>query len=193
MLEIPDGQTAPQTFTKAFSPSTIGPVGQVRTKNQHAQDHGQEQRAKQWKGLTSIMEGQLEQAVEHLLQALRDEPNNPESHYNLGLALLGRDEDDRARKHFAEAVRLRPNMLLGWYNLGRANANLDRSDEAIESFKRALAVEPSQTRSYVELGKALVAQGNREEAIRYYRHGLKAASQLAPIAKALDEIDSEPQ
>ena len=85
MLEIPDGQTAPQTFTKAFSPSTIGPVGQVRTKNQHAQDHGQEQRAKQWKGLTSIMEGQLEQAVEHLLQALRDEPNNPESHYNLGV------------------------------------------------------------------------------------------------------------
>ena len=150
-------------------------------------------RAKQWQGLTSIMAGQLEEAIEQILQALREDPNSPESHYNLGLALLGRDEDDRARKHFAEAVRLRPNMLLGWYYLGRANANLDRLDEATESFRRALAVEPSHTRSYLEIGKALVAQGDRAEAERYYRHGLKVARQLSPIAKALDELESSPK
>jgi len=42
------------------------------------------------------------------------------------------------------------------------------------------------------IGQALIKKGDREEAMRYYQHGLQAASRIAPIAQALDKLNSSP-
>ena len=143
--------------------------------------------------MTSIGLSRLGEAEEQLLQVLRDHPNSPEAHYNLGLALLGQDEDERARKSFEQAIQLRPNLALAWYYLGRANKNLNRLDEAIDSFQRTLSIEPAHTRAYLELGQALIDKGDPDAARRLYRHGLKVASRLAPIAQAIDKLENASQ
>ena len=118
---------------------------------------------------------------------MQQDPNRPEANYNLGLLLIGKDQYAEAVTRFETAVKARSNMAPAWYYLGYANGKLNRLNEAFVSYRRTLQIEPSHARAYVGVGQILIQQGNRDEAIRYYRHGLKVASQLAPIAKALDD------
>ena len=143
--------------------------------------------AREWLGLALLADRKLDEAHEQLRQVLQQDPNRPEANYNLGLLLIWKDQYAEAVTHFETAVKARSNMALAWYYLGYANGKLNRLNEAFVSYRRTLQIEPAHTRAYVGVGQVLIQQGNRDEAIRYYRHGLKVASQLAPIAKALDD------
>ena len=150
------------------------------------QDAGNLQ-AREWLGLALLADRKLDEAHEQLRQVLQQDPNRPEANYNLGLLLIGKDQYAEAVTRFETAVKARSNMAPAWYYLGYANGKLNRLNEAFVSYRRTLQIEPSHARAYVGVGQILIQQGNRDEAIRYYRHGLKVASQLAPIAKALDD------
>ena len=124
---------------------------------------------------------------------MKQNPDRPEAHYNLGLLLIGKVQYAEATAHLEKAAKARSNMAPAWYYLGYTNAKLNRLNEAFVSYRRTLQIEPSHTRAYVGIGQILIQQGNRDEAIRYYRHGLKVAAQLAPIAKALDDLLASPK
>ena len=149
--------------------------------------------AKEWFGLSLLTQDKVDEAIAELSRSLEEDPGSPEAHYNLGLALLRKDRYEEARLQFEQAIAARPNMAPAWYYLGRANASLNHIDEAIRGYQRVLEIEPSHTRAYLEIGRHLIEEGNRDEALRYYRHGLRVASRLAPIAKALDEARSSLQ
>ena len=102
--------------------------------------------------------------------------------------LVAKERYEEAVDQFQRAIKARPNMVTAWYYLGYTNAKLKRFSDAVHSYRRTLEIEPSHTRAYLGIGQALLSTGNREEALRYYRHGLKVASRLAPIARALDEV-----
>lgn len=149
--------------------------------------------AKEWFGLSLLTQDKVDEAIEKLSEALEEDPGSPEGHYNLGLAFFRKDRYEEARLQFEQAIAARPNMAPAWYYLGRANAGLNHIDEAIRGYRRVLEIEPSHTRAYVEIGRQLLKKGNREEALLYYQQGLKVASRIAPIAKALDEARSSLQ
>jgi len=48
------------------------------------------------------------EAIQHYEISLRLNPNNPEGHYNLGMALLRNSRRLEAVKHLNEAIRLKP-------------------------------------------------------------------------------------
>ena len=151
------------------------------------------QQAREWLGLSLLARRQLDEAQEQFQEVLKQNPNRPEAHYNLGLLLIGKDQYAEAAAHLEKAAKARSNMAPAWYYLGYTNAKLNRLNEAFVSYRRTLQIEPSHTRAYVGIGQILIQQGNRDEAIRYYRHGLKVAAQLAPIAKALDDVLASPK
>jgi tetratricopeptide (TPR) repeat protein len=61
-------------------------------------------------GITLGVSGDTEKAIVQFETALRLEPNNPDTHFNLAEALIARGQNVRAKEQLTEALRLRP----GW-------------------------------------------------------------------------------
>jgi tetratricopeptide (TPR) repeat protein len=117
--------------------------------------------------------GRTEEAIEHLLQALRLKPDYAIAHYNLGTALgkLGRTEE--AIEHLLQALRLKPDYVEGHYNLGTALSKLGRTEEAIKHLLQALRLKPDYAEAHSSLGVALYKQGRTEEAIEHLLQALR--------------------
>ena len=53
-------------------------------------------------------EGKLDEAVSQYEEALRLNTDNPEAHFNLGMALVRSGKNAEAASHLREALRLKP-------------------------------------------------------------------------------------
>src|SRR5262249_53157092 len=100
--------------------------------------------------------GQFTEAERHYRNALRDLPNDPVVHFNLGAALYqqgegakeGKDRDqllDAAEKEFRLATDASDVHVkaAAHYDLGNTLYARRRIPEAIEEFKRALRLDPT--------------------------------------------------
>ena len=87
-------------------------------------------------------------------RALRSDPNNAATHFNLGFALgkLGRHAD--AVVALREATRLRPGLDRAWYGLGMAQAALGRHAEAAAALHEAASLQPMNPHAWYALGMA---------------------------------------
>jgi Flp pilus assembly protein TadD len=66
----------------------------------------------------------FDEAIRHLEQSLRLNPNNADAHNELGALLANRGEIAEAIPHFEQALRLDPNHAGARENLRRARALL---------------------------------------------------------------------
>jgi len=81
-----------------------------------AQQRPEDGVAHQQLGYRFLVSQQFDQAIAELREALRLDPNVPETHNDLGLALVGKGDLDGACEEFRAAVRLSPH-----YAEARAN------------------------------------------------------------------------
>ena len=109
---------------------------------------------------------------------VRSQPADPLAHYNLGVALLSRDQPEAATRHFETAIGLDPDYPSALINLGVALGMLGRNDEAIVRLTEALRSTPDDADVHFNLGTALVETGRLSEGIGHYER----ARQLAPQA-----------
>jgi tetratricopeptide (TPR) repeat protein len=125
--------------------------------------------------------GAVDEAIHHLQQALRANPDYAEAHDNMGLALQmsGRFEDAVA-SHRA-ALRLEPTFAEAHNNLGTALQGLGRVDEAAAEFREAIRLRPHHPQAHVNLGHLLVQSGHPEEAVSHYRDALRVDGTLANV------------
>ncbi len=93
-------------------------------------------------GLTFARDGQIAQAIPHLVTATRLDPGFAEAHGNLGAALLSTGRPADAVPELTTAMRLRPGYDVVQLNLARAFAALDRRDDAIRELDQLLARAP---------------------------------------------------
>ena len=66
--------------------------------------------------------GRLPEAIEHLQQALRLNPDYIEAYINLGLTLVKAGRLQEAIEHYQQALRLNPDYVEAHINLGNALA-----------------------------------------------------------------------
>ena len=96
---------------------------------------------------------QLDEAAAHLKESLRLNPNNAETHNDMGSALqrMGRFED--AIVEHRQALQLNPNLLRAHYNLGLAAHQLGRFDEAAAEYREVIRLQPNnaEARRYLSL------------------------------------------
>lgn len=95
------------------------------------------------------------------------------AHYNLGIALAGRNELDEAMACFREAIRIKPRLEGAYNNLGLALAKLGKINEAIANYLEELRINPECENAHNNLGNALVRQGKIDDAILYYSGALR--------------------
>lgn len=108
--------------------------------------------------------GRRAEGIEHLNEALRNEPYFFEAHNSLGAALTEEKRLDEALAHFEIALRLHPDSAKVHSNMGAALGMMGRLDEATVHLNEALRIDPSYPNTHLNLGIILLREGKNDEA-----------------------------
>lgn len=92
-------------------------------------------------GFSLGSQGQLAQAVETYKLSVASNPQNADTHYELGSCYFRLGNKKAALESLKNAVRLRPNLANGWRELGQLLAKED-DGEALLCFRRAVELAP---------------------------------------------------
>src|SRR5438093_4072894 len=95
---------------------------------------------------------QWDYAIEKYQQVLRLEPNDPDTHYNLALALKYKGEPQAAVKAFEAALHLKPRWVDAHFGLGATYYTLHNQSEALHEFRSVLELNPKHARAHYFLG-----------------------------------------
>jgi Flp pilus assembly protein TadD len=120
-----------------------------------------------------MQEGDIPQAIIHLQEAARLEPNLAEAHSQLGSALFLAGRKEESIKEFELTLLLNPLHTQAQCNLGVALQAVGRLPEAIIHLQEAVRLRPDYAEAQNDLGGALAASGRLEEAIVHLREAVR--------------------
>jgi tetratricopeptide (TPR) repeat protein len=100
-------------------------------------------------------------------------PNTASPHYNLGMALMEKDDNIGARREFETALKFSPGLTNAIYNIAGTYVLEDRIDEAIERYNEVLKIIPGYARAYSALAYMYIKKGDLNRAFEFYHEGLK--------------------
>ena len=132
------------------------------------------------KASSAAAKGDRAKAIRHLLQAVREQPEFFEAHYNLGVHYQALEQWENAIRAYLRAIELRSNTARPNFNLAVIYHNQGKLDQAIQRYRQALEYDPSFAEAHQALGEARFQQG------RYYaaEQHLETATRLAPARAA---------
>ncbi len=133
-----------------------------------------------------LVRGEVDEAMEHLQEAVRIDPNHAESHSNLGVALARRGRSTEAIDHYREALRLDPRQTQAYSNLGNALLQQGQIREAIVQFEKGLSIDPADPQARTNLAGALLRDGRIDEAIAELEQVLRVTPDFQPARRNLE-------
>jgi predicted TPR repeat methyltransferase len=136
-------------------------------------------------GIIAIQTGQPEQAIEPLQRAIAAQPDVPEYHNNLGLALQRAARLDEALSAFERAIALKPALADAHYNLAVAARAAGQAARAERAYRAALEHDARLASAYIELGALLQSERRLDDAAVIYRRALAIRDDYAPILSNL--------
>jgi tetratricopeptide (TPR) repeat protein len=128
------------------------------------------------------LQGRPDDAVRHLVAAVKMQPHLRAPRLELGRVYLASGQLDEAREQYQTVLRLSPDrdeQSVALLNLGFIAARQNRSQEAASRFRDVLAIDPANGRAHFQLG--LIAQMSHDApaAINHYRVALAAGAESA--------------
>ena len=125
------------------------------------------------RGMLRMSEDQCAEAAAIMGNNVQTAPDDPEAHFNLGLALDKLGRLDEAAACYRRAIEIKLDYADAHNNLGSVLTILKRPDEAIASIYRALALDPMHALAHYNLGNALsFISGLEEAACECYRRAI---------------------
>ncbi|MEO9079277.1 MAG: sulfotransferase [Rhodanobacter sp.] len=115
------------------------------------------------------MQGQHQDAIEAMRQALAQRPNDALYHNTMGAILGDAGHFDAAVEVLQRACTLQPGLALAWFNLGVMLIRGVRNEEAESALRKAVAITPDQMAARALLGDTLRNRGAVTEAAVEYR------------------------
>jgi tetratricopeptide (TPR) repeat protein len=123
---------------------------------------------REWATVLSDL-GQHDRARDEVQLALRLDPGNPVTLYNLGNVELRAGRLQEAIAAYQSALKEDPQQVDSIINLGNAYSAGGDERSAEVWFRRALELQPGSASVRVNLGNALLRQGRASEAEEHYR------------------------
>lgn len=139
-------------------------------------------------GLTSLRDGDLEDAICFLTRALRRQPTHHGMRRNLVRALLRAEYYDQVLIQANAALDLKPDDSELHFMRGTALNALGQPSAASGAFAKALSLEPDHPESWLNLGNASADLDNPESAETMYRAALRLDPTLAEAHASLGYI-----
>ncbi len=119
-----------------------------------------------------MADGEVDEAMNHVRQALALRPDDPEAHVNYGNALLAKGRLVEAGAQYENALDARPDFAEAHSDLGNLLLYWGRREEAMSHYRSALAIKPNYPDAHNNLGYALLQDGHTEEAIAQFEQAL---------------------
>ena len=116
--------------------------------------------------------GDNAEAARLLTRTIEREPDNPETHYNLGVVLAALGRHAEAEASYRRGLALRPGSVDGHNNLGVLLEQVGRYDEAEACYRQAMALSPEHAHPLNNLGVLLKEEGRLAEAIETHRRAI---------------------
>jgi len=99
-------------------------------------------------------------------QALAGNPECGTTHYNLGVALLGKRQDGEAERCFMQAIECSPSLAEAYVQLGGLCLKRGDMDGCLDWNKRAVKARPGFSEGYGNIGYIHIQRGELDEAIK---------------------------
>ena len=119
-----------------------------------------------WKALAVIFKnkGKTSDSLKANVRALKIDPNDFESHFNLGntLKVLNKLEDSEAS--YQKAISINPNFADAYNNLGFTLRELGKVEDSKNSFNKAIELKPDYPDAYNNLSLTFLMEGNFKKA-----------------------------
>jgi Tfp pilus assembly protein PilF len=132
-----------------------------------------------------VQKGQVDEAIEHLRQAVALDPKYALAHAALGATLSNTGQLDEAIGHLRRAVALDPRLAMAHTNLGITLAKKGEFDEAIKHSRKAIGLHPKLAAAHKAMGLSLSFKGQTDEAIACFRQVILLDPKDGPTRYAL--------
>ena len=110
----------------------------------------------------------LDAQIKRTLEAVRQDPNSPRLHNELGMLLVQKGFPKDAEREFERAVNADSHFYPGWYNLGLVRASRGEEFGARHAFRRTVAYKPGHAAALFQLGLIEEKRQNKERAVKLY-------------------------
>ena len=117
--------------------------------------------------------GRFEEAIDSYNQAIQIYPNDPDTHYNIGLAFYNLRQLDSAVNSYKKAIQINPNYVEAYNNLGVALKDLKQLEKSIQSCVKAIQLKPDYAEAYNNLGAAFQDLSRLDEAVKNYNKAIQ--------------------
>lgn len=124
-------------------------------------------------GVQAHMDGKFSQASTLYRQALKRQPDHPESMNNLGLLAMRQGNLAKARAFYERSLSIRPNNAAAHHNLGKVLEGQGTLVRAEAEYRKAVDLQPDLVQAYFDLGNVLVKTNRLQSAVTNYRRALK--------------------
>jgi tetratricopeptide (TPR) repeat protein len=99
-------------------------------------------------------------------QAIAQNPECGNSHYNLGVALMGQKQYDEAEKHLHEAIECSPGLAEAYVAIGGIYLQRGDFDSCLRYNQSAVKARPGFSEGWGNIGFIELQKGNIDEAIK---------------------------
>jgi Flp pilus assembly protein TadD len=139
-----------------------------------AYNHSYESKHHLEHGINAYRKGNLAQAESEFRASIRANPNQPETHNNLGVILFYQNQPDLAVVAFRKSLELSPNYTEAQANLGFALEKTGDLQAAIAEYTKKLPTVPDSERAALSLELGLPeGRGTLADKIAYYQSEIK--------------------
>jgi tetratricopeptide (TPR) repeat protein len=107
----------------------------------------------------------IDEYIEQQRRALSGNPECGTTHYNLGVALMGKRQDSEAERAFLAAIDCSPSLAEAYVQLGALCLKRGDLDGCLDWNKRAVKARPGFSEGYGNIGFVHMQRGEADEAI----------------------------
>jgi tetratricopeptide (TPR) repeat protein len=132
--------------------------------------------------------GKFEEADRLALEALKNLPDDAETHYLAGLAFHRQHDNTRAKDHYQQATECDRLHWQAHYNLGNCFLADGDFQKAAETFEQSVRVNPQYAKAHQNLGASYLRMGNVRKAVECINQALITDPNLFEAHAALSEI-----
>jgi predicted aspartyl protease len=122
--------------------------------------------------------GNLNDAFEHAVEVLREDPENARARAIVGLVLLRSGVFREAAQAFMAALALNEREAIAWAGLAEIDFFENRTELSYQRLRRATALDPNEPDYWIALGRAAARLEKFREAAEYYEKFLSVSPKM---------------